>query len=474
LLKTMSAKKSFNIEFNGKTYRVDAKIFCKMSSKFNALYQENQQKLKFDESVSPEVFIAFISSCQLKSFSIAPNKAQELLTVAREWGAPSLEQYATDVCKKEGIPYRPRVDPIGDLVAKQEQEKDTAEDYKRAATVFMDSLDDHLLREMDPEPLFRVVAYAEKLPNFDEKKFAEFVITLHKEAPESAVLLALRADFDNFLENGPVPEGYDILFKSPQMRSQSIGFFVAYAFSQMRHKCDKVLTETELKIKNALATFVYEEDKDLVAFTEQLKQAHSEEMARLNETYEKQDQEIQRLTKELTRTADILTTGSLSAGSINDPTLNTIIANTNQRIEKLYGEIQSKLKEKHDEHREQMKNDVMDQEQQWEDEYNNPEKVTSESRAKLETLFGVSEKYDETIAQIDTDLDNIRYAIYAKISDDYVRSDKALRDTSNLYSIFDGFREDVNKEGVENSAKFLKDISDALDKKCPLKSGSKK
>jgi hypothetical protein len=445
-----------------------------MSSKFSALYQENPSVIRLDDNVSQEVFVAFISGCQLKSFSVAPSSAQELLTLAREWGAPSLEQYATDVCKKEGIPVYPRVDPIGDLVAKQEQEQDTAEDYKRAAAVFIDSLDDHRLREMDPEPLFRIVAYAEKLPNFDEKKFAEFVVKLHDEAPESAVLLALRADFDNFLESGPVPEGYDTLFKSPQMRSQSVGFFVAYALSQMRHKCEKEITETELKIKNEIASFFYSEAEELNTFSQQIKNAHDDEMARLLDIYEKQDSEIQRLTKELTKTADTLTVGSLSPQGMGDPALKAMAENAEQRLEKLYVDIQAKLNENHEAHREEMVNGVLAQEKEWEEEYSNPEKVVSECREGIEALANVSEKFGAEINQIDEDLDNIRNAIYAKVAYDYVRSDKGSRDTSNMYSIFDGFRDDVNRETIEASGRMLKEIGDALDKQCPLKSGSKK
>ena len=470
----MSTQKSFNIEFQGRTFRVDPKIFCKMSSKFKRLYNENPEGMQFDDNVSQEAFIAFISSCQLKSFSVSPDAAQDLLKISREWGVPSLEQYAIDVCKKNGIMVHPAIDPIGDLVAKQEQEKDTARDYQRAATVFIDSLDDDRLIEMNPEPLFRIVAYAEKLPNFDEKKFAEFVIKLHSKAPESAVLLALRANFDNFFENGPVPEGYDILFKSQQMRSQSLSFFVAYALSNMRHKASKEITETELKIKNTLAGFYYSEDEDLKTFSQQLQQAHDNEMNKLRERYQSQDDEVQRLIKELTRTADCLTTGPLSPEGMGDPALKLVSENAIKRLDKLCEEVQTRLNQNHDEHKEKMQSDVLAQEKEWEDEYNNPEKAVAESREKLVSLGDVSKKYDESISQIDKDLDNIRYSIYAKIANDYVRSDKGMRDTSNMYSIFEGYREDVKQETVEESGRFLKDISDALEKQCPLKSGSKK
>ena len=121
----MSANRYY-IYFENKKYRVDPDIFCKMSGKFKSLYQENPEKYKIEEDIDPEVFVAFISSCQLKNFQIAPTKAQKLLEVSREWDCPSLEQYASDVCKKAGIPVYPRDDPIGDLIKKQDAGEDSA------------------------------------------------------------------------------------------------------------------------------------------------------------------------------------------------------------------------------------------------------------------------------------------------------------------------------------------------------------
>ena len=458
------SENKYYIYFESKKYRVDPAVFAKMSGKFKSLLEEYPEKYRIEENLDPEVFIAFISSCQLKNFQIAPQKAQKLLEVSREWDCPSLEQYASDVCRKAGIPVYPRDDPIGDLIKKQDEGEDSAQDYKRAATVFITSLDDNRLIEMDAEPLYRIVAYAERLPNFDEKKYAEFVIKLHKQNPEAAVLLALRADFDNFNE-----QESDTLFMSPQMRSQAIGFFVAYSLSQMRHKVQDKIDETELNFKNALARFNYDMKEEHDKLRDDLHEMHERELEKLEKVCKEQSDEVDRLTRELTRTADILVEGTLSEHGIGDPALRRIQNDADERLEKLYSHIREELEKNHDAHREQMQKDVLDEEANWEEEYANPDKVENNCRSKLSELEGVSHIYQQDLQQIDTDLDDIREAIQAKISKDYVRTDKGTRDNTRMYSIFGEDEEKVTKAGA-----FLEDIDQRLEAQCPLKSGATK
>ena len=194
-----------------------------------------------------------------------------------------------------------------------------------------------------------------------------------------------------------------------------------------------------------------------------------EEQNKLEEMCQKQKAEVERLIKEETRTADILTEGSLSPNGYGDPALKRIKEDAEGRLEKLYQHIKEELNKNHEAHRQEMQNAVNEEEKNWEEEYGNSEKIEGNCRDKLNELDGVSQQYQADIGQIDTDLDNIRQAIMAKIAKDYVRSDKGTRDTSSMYTIFGDEEEKVTK-----AAEFLEDIDNKLEKQCPLKSGAKK
>ncbi|EAY19855.1 hypothetical protein TVAG_129630 [Trichomonas vaginalis G3] len=458
-----SSNKNYSIIYDNKKYRVDPLIFCKMSEKFKTIYEQNPEKYKFEnDEIDQEVFVAFISSCQLKTFQINPKKAQALLKLAREWEAPSLESYATTVCRENGYPVYPRVDPIGDLKIKQDRNEDCGEDYKRAGAVFMDSLDDDRLMEFDPEPLFRIVAYAEKLPNFDEQKYADFVMKLRERRMDAAVLLSLRLNFTKITE-----EDTDALFQSPEMRQQSIGFFVAYSLSQTRHKTQELINETTAKCMDQLHEF----GNDMLDANGSLKKAlqkdHEKNMKLLNQEIDANADELNRLVREFTRTADILVEGPLSPNGFADPALKRIEDDAQERLNNLYNHIREEIGKNHDEKHPKMRDDVDRVEQDWENEYNDPEATQKRMEDMLNELEGVASKYRGEIDQIDKDLDHIRGSINAKIARDYVRTDKGSRVEANIYSIFD------EADFVKEESSAIEDIDARLDKQCPLKIGKK-
>lgn len=435
-----------------------------MSEKFKEIYAQYPEKYKFEDAeVDQEVFIAFISSCQLKTFQIHPKKAQALLKLAREWEAPSLESYATTVCRENGYPVYPRIDPIGDLKLKQDKNEDCGADYKRAGAVFMDSLDDDRLLEFDPEPLFRIVAYAEKLPNWDEQKYADFVMKLRKTSPEAAVLLSLRLNFTKISE-----EDNDALFESPEMRNQSVGFFVAYSLSQTRHQTQELINQTTAKCMDQLREFgddMLDANSNLKRY---LEEDHQRNMKLLDEEINSNADRLDKLVREFTRTADILVEGPLSPNGFGDPALKRIEEDAQDRLNNLYQHIRDELEKNHEVKHPKMQEDVNRVEEEWEREYSDP--VASEKRIndRIAELEGVSHKYHGEIDQIDRDLDHIRGSINAKIARDYVRTDKGSRIEANIYSIFGDEADYVKKESVA-----VAEIDARLDKQCPLKSGAK-
>ena len=205
----------YYIGFKDNMYKVDPVIFAQHSGKFAKDCIKQRDHMEFEENVSDETFKAFLASCQLRSFQIKPLYALELLDVARKWDCPNLESFCQELCKNNGIVFRPRNDPLGILLAHIDEGTTKRADLLNVAKVFDEVLDDDRLPDVEPEILFRIVLMAEKT-GFDMNKYIKFVMSIIRTEPETATLLCLRINFDLLPEDQE-----NLIFHCPTIHQMS-------------------------------------------------------------------------------------------------------------------------------------------------------------------------------------------------------------------------------------------------------------
>ena len=329
----------YYIGFKDNMYKVDPVIFAQHSAKFARDCIKQRDHMEFEENVADDTFKAFLSSCQLRNFQIKPLYALELLEVARKWECPNLESYCQDLCKANGIVYRPRNDPLGILLRHIDEGTTKRSDLQNVADIFDDVLDDDRLPDLEPEILFRIVLMAEK-KGFDMPKYIKFVMSIIKTEPETAILLILRINFDLLPED---QENY--IFHCPMIHEMSINFFVAMALSIVRWHARTELKDAEKYQENVVKNFLTSIEEKRKNLINELAEEHDKEMDEVITVLEKQHQLIEDLSDILAEQARKLETGPLSIQGQGDERVNKIRKDAENDIRRYTEAVNDQLKE---------------------------------------------------------------------------------------------------------------------------------
>jgi hypothetical protein len=459
----------FYIGFKDNFYKVDASIFAQQSAKF-AKECVGKKELEFEDNVADDTFKAFLSSCQLRNFQIKPLYALELLEVARNWECPNLEQYSQELCKANGIVFRPRNDPLGVLLAHIDEGKAKRSDLLNVANVFDDYLEDDRLPDLEPEILFRIVLMAEK-KGFNMEKYIKFVMSIIRTEPETATLLSLRINFDLLPEDQE-----NLIFHCPTIHEMSIGFFVAMALSNVRWHGNHALEATRASYAEVLNTFIQNIDQKKKKLVEELKEEHEKEMDEIITVLEKQHELIEELSDILADQAVRLEKGPLSAEGQGDERVNKIRMDAEEEIKRYAEVVNDQLKEERANFKDQVQGEVEIVKNKWIAKMSDPERIREEHENKLNDISDVISSQMEQVSKISDDVKQLKAALCAKIVRDKLRGEKGLRNATNCFGIFDNASSEadsiwgLDSDDVTKASKEIIDvIEERLEQECPIR-----
>lgn len=463
----MNQRPVYYIGFKNDAYKVDPVIFAKYSSKFAEDLPKNEKLMEFNENVEDETFKAFIASNQLKPFEIQPMYILELLDVARKWGCPSLETYCQDFCKKNGITYRSRDDPLGILIQHIDNDCETEEDLEAVAAIFNDLIYDDRLPDVEPELLFRIVYMAEKM-GMEQEKLIEFIFSIIKTVPETAVLLSLFVNFDNLTE-----EQEKIIFHTADMHQLSINFFVAASLSSVRYKTRKELNEISQVHQETLDQFINNVEAKKKKLIQDLQDDHNAQMEEVMNVLEEQHRTVEELSDVLADMANKLKSGPLSAEALGDPSINKIKSDCEDQLKTYRQALEDGLDDKKMALRERFVKHVEYQKNNWITNLTDPDKVNTLHQRKLAVINEITDDLDAKLEDIEANIDQMKSLVAAMIVRDKLRTEKGTRDIDDPYSIFDGVKPiwNLDREGVQAAEKTIIGIEDRLDQECPIRGG---
>ena len=449
--------------FNEQIIKVDAEIFSQMSKKFKEIIKTNPEKFEFKEQVSEHTFKAFIASCQLQPFTIPPLYALELLDLSRKWGIPSLEQYTCEVCRTNGIIFRPKEDALGNLLEKINENSETKEDLQAVANILNDLFNDDRLPDVEPEILFRIIILSEK-QNLDMKKFIKFVIGLFNTNPESAVLLSLRINFDLLTE-----KEVDIIFRCSEMHSIHINFFVAAALSSIRYKSFSSISELEKRHQSSINLFAQRMEEEIKKIKNNLNDEHEKKLDEIMDILEEQHRIIEGLTDILTEQAEKLENGPLSSSSLSDQNAIELQEDTKRKMNKFIELVNDVLKERKEAAIGGVHKSVSQVEQKWVDDLTDPDKVLHDTENIINQSDKACQKQEEQINNLSKELVEIKATLCAKIVKDKIRYDKGKRIIENRFLIFNNEGWLPSDQQVHSAESFLNGLEQRIDIECPIR-----
>ena len=457
----------YYIGFKDNMYKVDPVLFAQHSGKFAKDCITQRDHMEFEENVSDDTFKAFLASNQLRNFQIKPLYALELLEVARKWDCPNLESYCQELCKANGIVFRPRYDPLGILLRRIDEGTTKRSDLQNVADMFEEYLEDDRLPDLEPEILFRIVLMAEK-KGFDMNKYIKFVMSIIKTEPETAILLVLRINFDLLPED---QENY--IFHCPMIHEMSINFFVAMALSMVRWHARTELKDASnyhIEVMNEFVKSIEEKKKNL---TQELADEHDKEMDEVITVLEKQHQLIEELSDILAEQARKLETGPLSVQGQGDERVNKIRLEAEQDIKRYAEAVNDQLKEERANLMEEMEEAIRLVKERWIQNLSDPERVKEIQEAKLSEIGAIANAEQEQVEQLVADVTQLKSALCAKVVRDKLRAEKGLRDTTNHLLLFDKGAEQIWGLASDDVKRAERDIVDVLEsrieKECPIR-----
>lgn len=459
----------FYIGFKDNFYKVDASIFAQQSAKF-ARECVGKKELEFEDNVADDTFKAFLSSCQLRNFQIKPLYALELLDVARKWECPNLEQFCQELCKANGIIFRPRNDPLGVLLSHIDEGKARRSDLLNVANIFDECLDDDRLPDVEPEILFRIVLMAEK-KGFNMEKYIKFVMSIIKTEPETATLLCLRINFDLLPEDQE-----NLIFHCPTIHEMSIGFFVAMALSNVRWHGNHDLEETRAAYAEVVNNFITSIDEKKKKLIEEFRDEHESEMDEIITVLEKQHKLIEELSDVLAAQASKLEKGPLSVEGQGDERVNKIRIDAEEEIKRYAEVVNDQLKEERAGFKERIKEEIDAVKRRWISRLSDPKKVNEDQENKLNDIGDVISSQHEQVRQVQDDVKQLKAALCAKIVRDKLRGEKGLRNATNCYGIFDNVSSDADSiwgldsdDVTKASKEIVEVIEQRLEEECPIR-----
>ena len=457
----------YYIGFKDNMYKVDPVIFAQHSGKFAKDCIKQRDHMEFEENVADETFKAFLASCQLRNFQIKPLYALELLEVARKWDCPNLESYCQDLCKANGIVFRPRNDPLGILLHHIDEGTTKRSDLQNVANIFDEALDDDRLPDLEPEILFRIVLMAEK-KGFDMQKYIKFVMSIIKTEPETAILLVLRINFDLLPED---QENY--IFHCPMIHEMSINFFVAMALSSVRWHARTELADASnyhIEVLNNFVRSIEEKRKNLI---QELSEEHDKEMDEVITVLEKQHDIIEELSDILAEQARKLETGPLSIQGQGDERVNKIRQDAENDIKRYAEAVNDQLKEGRANFMDAMEEAVRLVKEKWIQNMSDPERVREIQENKLSEIGAIANAQQEQVEKLVQDVTQLKSTLCAKIVRDRLRSEKGMRDTTNHLLLFDKGTEQIwglSSDDVKRAERDVLDLIETrLEKECPIR-----
>lgn len=459
-------KGPYYIGYKDNMYKVDPVIFAQHSGKFARDCLIQRDHMEFEENVADETFKAFISSCQLRNFQLSPLYALELLDVARKWDCPNLEKYCQDLCKANGIVYRPRNDVLGALLKNIDEGTTKRSDLQAVANIFDEVLDDDRLPDVEPEILFRIVLMAEK-KGFDMEKYIKFVMQIIKTEPETAILLILRINFDLLPED---QENY--IFHCPFIHEQSINFFVAMALSAVRWHARTELEATSNYHIDLLNEFLKNVEALKASLIKKLSEEHDEQMDEIMTVLEKQHAVIEELSDILAEQAQKLEFGPLSVNGQGDERVNKIRADAETDIRRFTEAVNDQLNEDRATMMQSIEDTINRVKSEWIKNMTDPVRVKESQEKKLEEIHAMATKHGAALDSIQNDVTTLKAALCAKIVRDRLQGARAARDTSAAYDVFDGAEKiwNLSSEDVKRAERDVVElIEHRIEAECPMR-----
>ncbi|EAY17273.1 hypothetical protein TVAG_266360 [Trichomonas vaginalis G3] len=459
-------KGPYYIGYKDNMYKVDPVIFAQHSGKFARDCLIQRDHMEFNEVVSDETFKAFLSSCQLRNFQLQPLYALELLDVARKWDCPNLERYCQDLCKENGIVYRPKNDVLGNLLKNIDEGTAKRSDLQAVANVFDEVMDDDRLPDVEPEILFRIVLMAEK-KGFDMEKYIKFVMRIIKTEPETAILLILRINFDLLPED---QENY--IFHCPMIHEQSINFFVAMALSSVRWHARTELEATTNYHIDLLNDFLKNIEVTKANLIKQLADEHDEQMDEIMTVLEKQHAIIEDLSDILAEQAQKLETGPLSVNGQGDERVNKIRHDAENDIRRYTEAVNDQLNENRARFMNNIEETIENVKNEWIKNMTDPVRVKEAHEKKLNEIDQQCNKQQQQLDQIQGEVDTIKATLLAKIVKDKLQGARGIRDTTNAYDVFDGAEKiwNLSSDDVKRAERDVIDVIEhRIEAECPMR-----
>ena len=462
----INTKNIYYMIFGQEKIRIKPDIFEKYSSKFSEEYPLHPNSMEFKENVVREAFLQFVSSCQMRPIIIQPDYVQELITISRIWGVPTLEQQCYEFCKNNGIYFRPKYDPIGILLEHMDQETETVEDLIEVSKILNESFDDDRIDDIDPELLFRIIIISENNKTLNFNKFKNFIFKLLKTSPNLAAILSLRLNFNDLTE-----EEIEKLFSLNEFREQSIGFFFSNSLNQIKKLCEEKLFEIEFKNNNELDLFrrIINFEKNKVFY--ELINFQQNSIKNIENRLNKQKLELNHLFTILYEESLILDKGPLSPDGLVDIRLINLKKNCIQKLKEIDNNVNNYLFNKDNLH-ESLEKSVRYSEKQWKSSFANVEIIKKLTLEKINEVEKQDLNCNKSLNQLNNEFNQIKGVLISKILKDKLKFDKGLRDSTNRFELFNqnDLPLNINKEIVEKGEILIEKLEEKLDKVCPVRS----
>lgn len=466
--------KIFTLWANNQPYDLDGPTFAKMSKKCGKLMSEGKTQGDLKLRVRNDTITAFIAACQLQPFKVTKSNAFELQAAASEWEVATLSKFVKDYINSKKLTPLGDVDPVAQLLKNCAKKNYLETDIIAVANIVNQALDDPRFLEAPPEMIFQILQLADQ-NEINNQQLVNFVITLFNANPQTASPLISLIDFSILSKDQT-----DGIFQCPEIHEQNVNFFIAWALSNLRKKADRERVHvdsshfSEISVMNEVVT------KGQNKAADKLKEEHDDQLKKLKERCQRQEEEIRQLEKETEFQQNTLQRKIKEHGQKLKQLENEIakIVNFTNEYENmvnnfptiLRGEVDQEIQPINRQIAEKMAEVAERNNQELhkiQDEYDQP---VEDEKQKTE---GMQEDVSQRIKKVSNEtarISDLKASLAIKMVKDKMQYGKHIREKERKFASFEtrnGFW-GVSAAQAKEAAQHLKEISTRLQNLCPL------
>jgi len=464
-----SIKVPYSIWWNEKQFDVDPDIFERLSKKFSRIRKTNPSMIEIQRVMDEETFKSFLAACQLKHFDVSKQKAFDLLDFAIEWEVPSLEAFVSGFIEQNKLERPKNMDYLGILLEKVDKDEDSRSDWVLVANDINKALVDDRFSLLPPEVIYQILSLAEN-KGIEQRLLVDFVIALLKSKPNNAVPLILRIDFGEL-----TPEEKDFIFNNPKVHEMNANFFLASSVSAISKKTENELLKAERKHQIELDVHRSSNEKlrqqaineNNEAFTKDINDLISQSIA-----FQKQ---IDNMTKEIDihegRVETVESKIVEQRTPLDEVTINNFKNSLSKELTKLTDEVNRQLNKYQKTMDSICSKSGPEATEFFKNTARKSDREHDRARITLQDLVSVNKTVIQSVAEMETQMQEIKAILCAKVINDRLRFDNYLRRTTKKYKLFDNEPRiwGLTSEIVMEAEKKLKDVENKLDVLCPTR-----